>query len=143
MQVGIPRETATTEGRVALVPETIGRLDGGVEVIVEANAGTTASFSDDAYRDAGGTVGDPWVAEVVAKVGAPNAEELERLHAGQVLIAFLQPLTNSEGIEQLRARGVHGFALESIPRITRAQPMDALSSQATVAGYKAASSAAL
>jgi H+-translocating NAD(P) transhydrogenase subunit alpha len=138
VHVGIPKETAAGERRVALIPETIGRLGAGVDVVVEAGAGAAASFSDDAYRDAGATIGDPWGAEVVAKVAAPSPEEVGRLRSGQVLIAFLQPLTDAAGVQRLAAAGVQGFALESIPRITRAQPMDALSSQATVSGYKAA-----
>jgi proton-translocating NAD(P)+ transhydrogenase subunit alpha len=138
MRVGVPRETAHGEGRVALVPETVGRLGEGVEVIVEPSAGEAAGFTDEAYRAAGATVGDPWGADVVAKVAAPSAEEAARLRDGQVLIAFLQPLTDAEGLERLSRAGVHGFALESVPRITRAQPIDALSSQATVGGYKAA-----
>ena len=137
MRVGVPKESATTEHRVALVPETVGRLGEGVEVIIETGAGSEAAFSDDDYRAVGAVVGDPWQAEVVAKVAAPTAGEVELLRAGQALIAFLQPLTDLAGVERLRARGVHGLALESIPRTTRAQPMDALSSQATVAGYKA------
>jgi NAD(P) transhydrogenase subunit alpha len=138
MQVGVPKETAPGERRVALVPETIGRLDEGIEVVVEAGAGGEAGFGDDAYRDAGAAIGDPWSADVVAKVAAPSADEATRLREGHALIGFLQPLTDATGIERLAARGVHAFALESIPRITRAQPMDALSSQATVSGYKAA-----
>lgn len=138
MRLGVPKETAPGERRVALVPETVGRLGDGIEAIVEPGAGAAAGFGDDAYREAGATVGDPWAAEVVAKVAAPSAEEAARLHDGQVLIAFLQPLTDTAGVERLGAAGVHAFALESVPRITRAQPMDALSSQATVAGYKAA-----
>jgi H+-translocating NAD(P) transhydrogenase subunit alpha len=138
VRVGIPKETAAGERRLALVPETIGRLGDGVEVTVETGAGAAASFSDDAYSEAGATIGDPWLAEVVAKVAPPSASEVTRLRGGQVLIAFLQPLTDAAGIERLTAAGVDAFALESIPRITRAQPMDALSSQATVAGYKAA-----
>src|SRR5579862_730446 len=137
MQVGVPKESSATEHRVALVPETVVRLGEGVTVVVEPDAGAEASFSDDDYRAAGATVGDPWQADVVAKVGPPTAAEVALLQPGHVLIAFLQPLTDREGVERLRARGVHGFALESIPRTTRAQPMDALSSQATVAGYKA------
>jgi NAD(P) transhydrogenase subunit alpha len=137
MRVGVPKESAATEHRVALVPETVGRLGGGVEVIVEPGAGAAASFSDEDYRAGGATIGDPWQAEVVAKVGAPSADEVALLQSGHVLIAFLQPLTDAAGVERLRARGVYGLALESIPRTTRAQPMDALSSQATVAGYKA------
>jgi len=123
---------------VALVPETIGRLGEGVEVVIEPGAGDAAGFSDDTYREAGATVGDPWGAQVVAKVATPTSDEAARLASGQVLIGFLQPLTDVEGVERLSAAGVHAFALESIPRITRAQPMDALSSQATVAGYKGA-----
>ncbi|MDP9283923.1 MAG: Re/Si-specific NAD(P)(+) transhydrogenase subunit alpha [Actinomycetota bacterium] len=138
MRVGIPKETVGGERRVALVPETIGRVGDGVEVTVEPGAGAAASFSDDAYGEAGATIGDPWSADVVAKVAPPSASEVARLRDGQVLIAFLQPLTDAAGIERLTAAGVVAFALESIPRITRAQPMDALSSQATVGGYKAA-----
>jgi NAD(P) transhydrogenase subunit alpha len=138
MKVGVPKEVVPGERRVALVPETVGRLGEGVEVIVEAGAGDEAGFGDDAFREAGATIGDPWSADVVVKVAAPTAAEAARLRSGQVLIAFLSPLTDTEGVERLAAAGVHGLALESVPRITRAQPMDALSSQATVAGYKAA-----
>src|SRR5207244_2709864 len=91
-----------------------------------------------AYVDAGASIGDPWEADVVVKVAAPTAAEAGKLHAGQALIAFLAPLTDRAGVERLARAGVHGFALESVPRITRAQPMDALSSQATVSGYKGA-----
>jgi NAD(P) transhydrogenase subunit alpha len=138
MRLGIPKETADGERRVALVPETLTRLAEGVDVVVEPGAGVEAAFTDDAYRDAGASLGDPWDTDVIAKVAAPAAGEAAKLHNGQVLIAFLQPLTDAGGIERLASVGVHGLALESIPRITRAQPMDALSSQATVAGYKAA-----
>jgi NAD(P) transhydrogenase subunit alpha len=138
VRVGIPRETAVGERRVALVPETIGRVGEGVEVIVEAGAGDAASFPDDAYGEAGATIGDPWAAEVVAKVASPSDAEVARLRRDQVLIAFLQPLTDTASVERLAAAGVNAFALESIPRISRAQPMDALSSQATVSGYKSA-----
>jgi NAD(P) transhydrogenase subunit alpha len=138
MLVGVPKESISGERRVALVPETIGRLSAGTQVVVEAGAGDEAGFGDDAYREAGVEIGDPWAADVVVKVAAPTAAEAGRLHDGQVLIAFLSPLTAVDEIERLAAAGVHGFALESVPRITRAQPMDALSSQATVAGYKGA-----
>src|SRR3954471_2454611 len=138
MRLGVPKETDPGERRVALVPETVGRLGDGIEAIVETGAGDAAGFADDAYREAGATIGDPWSAEVVAKVAAPSADEEARLHSGQVLIAFLQPLTESAGVERLGTAGVHAFALESVPRITRAEPMDALFLQATVAGYKAA-----
>src|SRR3954471_11469196 len=138
MKVGVPKEAVAGERRVALVPETVGRLGDGVDVIVEAGAGIAAGFSDDTFREAGATIGDPWSAEVVLKVAGPTAEESGRLSSGQVVVAFLSPLTDTAGIERLASAGVHGFALESVPRITRAQPMDALSSQATVAGYKGA-----
>jgi len=138
MRVGVAKETVPGERRVALVPETVVRLGAGVDVVVEAGAGIAAGFPDEAYVEAGATVGDPWSTQVVIKVAAPSAAEASKLHDGQVLVAFLSPLTDREGVERLAASGVHGLALESIPRITRAQPMDALSSQATVGGYKAA-----
>jgi NAD(P) transhydrogenase subunit alpha len=124
---------------VALVPESVARLvQAGFEVVVEPGAGERAAFLDAAYADAGATVGDgAWDAEAVAKVQKPSAGEAARLREGQTLVAFLQPLTDAEGIARLAERGVVAFAMESIPRITRAQSMDALSSQATVSGYKA------
>src|SRR5947208_1232454 len=138
MRVGVPKETAAGERRVALVPDIVAKLvPSGIDVVVEPGAGTAASFTDDAFKQSGAALGDPWEAESVAKVLNPSADEVARLHDGQVLIGFLQPLTDKEGIEQLASRGVTAFARESIPRITRAQPMDALSSQATVSGYKA------
>jgi NAD(P) transhydrogenase subunit alpha len=139
VRVGVPRETAADERRVALVPDSVERLlPTGIEVVVEAGAGSRASYPDDAYRAAGAAVGAPWEAEMIAKVQKPSAEEVDLLRAGQVLVGFLQPLTDTEGVERLRRQGVTAFAMESIPRITRAQPMDALSSQATVAGYRSA-----
>jgi NAD(P) transhydrogenase subunit alpha len=138
MQVGIPRETAPGERRVAMVPDAAAKLsEAGIEIVLEPAAGEAASFTDDAFRKAGATLGDPWTAELVAKVRKPSGDEVGRLRDGQVLIGFLQPLTDSEGIERLAKNGVTAFAMESIPRITRAQSMDALSSQATVSGYKA------
>jgi NAD(P) transhydrogenase subunit alpha len=136
VRVGVPKETARDERRVALVPDAVARLT-GFEVVVEPGAGTAAGFTDEAYREAGATLGDPWGAEAVVKVGKPTADEAGRLQSGAVLIAFLQPLTDREGIDRLAAQGVVAFAMESVPRITRAQSMDALSSQATVSGYKA------
>ena len=138
MRVGVAKETAPGERRVALVPETVSRLGAGVEVVVEQGAGDEAGFPDVAYTDAGATTGDPWSCDAIVKVAAPTAEEASRLREGQVLVAFLSPLTDVDGVARLAGAGVHGLALESIPRITRAQPMDALSSQATVSGYKGA-----
>jgi H+-translocating NAD(P) transhydrogenase subunit alpha len=137
MKVGVPKETAPDERRVALVPEIVAKLaQAGFDVVVEPGAGDAAAFTDEAFREAGTTLGDPWDADLIAKVRKPSADEVDRLHEGQVLIGHLQPLTDAEGIERLTARGVTAFAMESIPRITRAQSMDALSSQATVSGYK-------
>jgi NAD(P) transhydrogenase subunit alpha len=137
MKVGVPKETAPGERRVALVPEIAAKLtQAGFDIVVEPGAGEAAAFTDDAFREAGATLGDPWDADLIAKVRKPSADEADRLREGQVLIAHLQPLTDTEGLERLAARGVIAFAMESIPRITRAQPMDALSSQATVSGYK-------
>jgi H+-translocating NAD(P) transhydrogenase subunit alpha len=138
MRVGVPKEAAPGERRVALVPETVGRLGEGVEVVVEHDAGVEAGFTDAAYIEGGATIGDPWAGDVIVKVASPSAGETARLHEGQVVVAFLAPLTDTDGVARLAAAGVHGLALESVPRITRAQPMDALSSQATVSGYKAA-----
>jgi NAD(P) transhydrogenase subunit alpha len=140
MNVGVPRETAAGERRVALVPESVKRLaGGGFEVTLERGAGDAASFPDADYEQAGATiVDDAYPADTLVKVQPPSAEEAARLRDGQVLIGFLQPLTDRDGIDRLSERGVVAFAMESIPRITRAQAMDALSSQATVSGYKAA-----
>jgi NAD(P) transhydrogenase subunit alpha len=139
MRIGVPTETAAGERRVALVPEVVGKLvPAGFEVLVQRGAGEAASFPDAAYEEAGAHLVDDWGdAEAVVKVQKPSEEEAGRLRDGQVLIGFLQPLTDPEGIERLTQRGVIAFAMESIPRITRAQSMDALSSQATVSGYKA------
>jgi H+-translocating NAD(P) transhydrogenase subunit alpha len=139
MRVGVARETAPGERRVALVPETAGKLTAaGFDVAVEHGAGDAASFPDSAYEDAGASIGDAWSADLLAKVRKPDEQETARLHDGQLLIGFLDPLSDPAGVERIGARGVVAFAMESIPRITRAQSMDALSSQATVGGYKAA-----
>src|SRR5919197_950238 len=133
MRVGVPKESAAGERRVALVPEVVARLvSGGFEIVVEASAGDAASFPDAGYEEAGARIAsDAYDADAVVKVQTPSADEAARLREGQILIGFLQPLTDREGIERLSARGVTAFAMESIPRITRAQPMDALSWPAT------------
>jgi NAD(P) transhydrogenase subunit alpha len=110
----------------------------GFDVVVERGAGKAASFPDHLFEEAGATiVSDVWDADAIVKVRKPMPDEAAKLRSGQVLIGFLEPLTDATGIERLTQRGVIAFAMESIPRITRAQPMDALSSQATVSGYKA------
>ena len=139
MIVSVPKESAPGETRVALVPEVADRLvKAGVEVIVETGAGAAAHQPDSDYVEAGAQVGDGWSGEVVAKVAPPSAEEIARLGQGSVLVGFLQPLTAGDTVRALAEAGVTSFAMEAIPRITRAQSMDALSSQATVSGYRAA-----
>ncbi|WP_040805107.1 Re/Si-specific NAD(P)(+) transhydrogenase subunit alpha [Nocardia concava] len=136
--VGVVRETNPDERRVALVPKIIpALLKQGVEVVVEAGAGLGALIPDEAYTEAGATLGDPWSADVVVKVAPPNDAEIAKLASGQTLIGFLAPRNADNKIGALKSAGVQAFAVESIPRISRAQVMDALSSQANVAGYKA------
>lgn len=136
--VGVPRESRAGERRVALVPKAVTRLAGhGLSVVVETGAGDGALIADELYTGAGATIGDPWAADVLVKVAPPTAEEIARLRRDQVLIGFLAPRSDPTTIEALRAAGVMAFAMEAIPRISRAQSMDALSSQANVAGYRA------
>ena len=142
MRVGIPNETQTGESRVAITPEVVKRLARrNIDFVVESGAGDGSSIPDEQFTDAGATVasnaGDVWGADVVAKVRAPSTDEIGRLREGGVLVGFLAPLTNPETTRALADAGVTSFAMEAIPRITRAQSMDALSSQATVAGYRA------
>ncbi|HET9256982.1 MAG TPA: Re/Si-specific NAD(P)(+) transhydrogenase subunit alpha [Pseudonocardiaceae bacterium] len=137
-RVGVPRESKDGERRVALVPKTVEKLvSRGVRVIVETGAGVGALMPDEMFIDAGAIIGDPWDAEVVVKVAPPTDDEIARLRHGSVLIGFLAPRSDPEIATKLRAAGVRAFAMEAIPRISRAQSMDALSSQANVAGYKA------
>ena len=144
MKVGVARETAEGESRVALVPDSVRRLrEAGVEIVVEPGAGEFASFLDEAYEEAGASTGDAWGTDLLCKVQRPSAEEVARLSEGQTLVCFLQPLTSLELLQSLAERRVTAFSMESIPRISRAQAMDALSSQSTVAGYKAALLAAV
>jgi H+-translocating NAD(P) transhydrogenase subunit alpha len=143
MKVGIAKESAPGETRVAVVPDSARRLAGdGVEVLVERGAGEAATFADAAYEEAGArTVSADELhaeADVLCRVRKPSAEEIARLREGQVLVGLLQPLVDPELVRSLAERGVTAFSMDSIPRVTRAQPMDALSSQSTAAGYKAA-----
>ncbi|MEA2190335.1 MAG: H+-translocating transhydrogenase subunit alpha [Solirubrobacteraceae bacterium] len=138
MRVGVPKETVDGERRVALVPEVIRKMaDKGFEFVVESGAGAEAMLSDEAYEEAGATIGDGvWDADVVVKVAAPSDEEIARLGDSSVLIGFLGPLTNTRSTSALAKAGATSFAMEAIPRISRAQSMDALSSQSNVGGYK-------
>ena len=139
MRIGVPREVVPGERRVALVPETVQKLvQQGNEVVVERGAGVEAAFVDAAYEQAGARiVDDAYDADLVAKVQRPTVDELGKLRSGQMLIGFLQPLADPRYARTLAERGVTALSMDAIPRITRAQAMDALSSQATVAGYKA------
>jgi H+-translocating NAD(P) transhydrogenase subunit alpha len=140
VQIGVPKENAEGERRVALVPEVVGKLAAkGLEVVVERGAGAGALIPDELYEQAGAKlVDDAWGADVIVKVSPPSSEETGRLKSDTVLISFLQPLTNGAGIKAIAGTGATSFALESVPRISRAQSMDALSSQANIAGYRAA-----
>lgn len=139
MRIGVPKETAADERRVALVPEVVKKLVAkGHEVVVEGGAGEAALVPDGLFADAGATIGDPWGAEVVVKVAPPTAEELSHLSGGKTLIGFLNPRGNPDGLQAVAGTGATAFAMEAIPRISRAQSMDALSSQSNVAGYKSA-----
>ncbi|KQV90636.1 NADP transhydrogenase subunit alpha [Massilia sp. Root351] len=139
MRIGIPAETRPGETRVAATPETVKKLAAKHQIIVQAGAGITASVTDEAYAAAGATIGtaaDAYGAEVVLKVRAPSAEERVLMKPGTVLIGMLNPF-DAENITAMAAAGLQAFALEAVPRITRAQSMDVLSSQANIAGYKA------
>jgi H+-translocating NAD(P) transhydrogenase subunit alpha len=141
MQIGVPKETAEGERRVALVPEVVGKLSGqGLQIIVQRGAGAGALIPDAQYEEAGAQLVDDaaavYGADVVVKVAPPSGEETGRLKSDGVLIGFLAPLTNGDGVQAIARSGVTSFALESVPRISRAQSMDALSSQANIGGYK-------
>ena len=145
MRIGVPKETADGERRVALVPEVVRKFsggDGGLEVVVERGAGAGALIPDVQYEEAGARMVDdsaaPFEADVVVKVASPTPDEIGRLRSDGVLIGFLQPLTAGEAIRAIAQTGVTSFAMEAIPRISRAQSMDALSSQANIGGYRAA-----
>ncbi|HEY8779165.1 MAG TPA: Re/Si-specific NAD(P)(+) transhydrogenase subunit alpha [Solirubrobacterales bacterium] len=142
MRIGVPKETAEGERRVALVPDVVKSLkESGLDVAVESGAGAESGHPDPQYTEAGAEVGGAdaaWGADVVLRVAVPSSEEIGRLRSGQVVIGHLAPLTSAETTKALVGAGVTSFAMEAIPRITRAQAMDALSSQANVAGYAAA-----
>ncbi|HTU27743.1 MAG TPA: Re/Si-specific NAD(P)(+) transhydrogenase subunit alpha [Solirubrobacteraceae bacterium] len=143
MRIGVPRETADGERRVALVPEVVRKLSSAesTEVLVERGAGVAAVIPDDAFAEAGARLvdaGEALGADVVLKVAPPSEEEVSALGAETTYLGFLAPLTNGEGVSALARAGVTSFAMEAVPRISRAQSMDALSSQANIAGYRAA-----
>jgi NAD(P) transhydrogenase subunit alpha len=143
MKVGVARETAPGERRVALVPEALGKLTAaGLEILVERGAGAGAQIPDSAFAEAGATIVDTDAlyaqSDVVLRVQKPSADEVSRLRTGQAVIGFLQPLIDPQLAAELARQGVTAISLDAIPRtLSRAQSMDALSSQANVGGYKA------
>ncbi|HEY1833790.1 MAG TPA: Re/Si-specific NAD(P)(+) transhydrogenase subunit alpha [Solirubrobacteraceae bacterium] len=143
MRIGVPKETAAGEHRVALVPEVVSKLQAkGLEVLVQSGAGTDALLSDDAYTQAGAKIatdaGEVWRSDVVLTIAPPDPETVRSLGPGSILIGFLAPLTATATTRALADAKATAFAMEAIPRISRAQAMDALSSQSNVAGYRAA-----
>jgi NAD(P) transhydrogenase subunit alpha len=147
MKISVPKETRPDERRVSLVPEVVGRLTkAGHQVIVERDAGAGALIADESYTKAGATIAtspsELWEADLVIKVSPPNKEELAKLNDRSILIGFLEPLSNPELVKGIAQTGATAFAVEAIPRISRAQSMDALSSQANIAGYRSATLAA-
>jgi H+-translocating NAD(P) transhydrogenase subunit alpha len=140
--VGVPKETGALERRVSVVPETVSKFGAGVSVVVEKGAGESAGFPDSEYTSAGATVASDQKSlyaqsDVILKVTPMTPDEASLVKEGATTISFLSPLANLETVKTLASRKATVFAMELIPRISRAQPMDALSSQANVAGYKA------
>ncbi|MDF7676337.1 Re/Si-specific NAD(P)(+) transhydrogenase subunit alpha [Neisseriaceae bacterium ESL0693] len=146
MRIGIPRETATGETRVAATPKTVSELIKlGYEVILEAGAGVAASFPDEEYQTAGATVaeGDAvWASGLIFKVNPPNDAEIERMQPETILISFMQPAQHPKQLEMLQQKKITVLAMDMVPRISRAQSMDALSSMANISGYRAVIEAA-
>ncbi|WP_299579353.1 Re/Si-specific NAD(P)(+) transhydrogenase subunit alpha [uncultured Microbulbifer sp.] len=146
--IAIPRETAEGEARVAATPDSVKRLlDLGFSIVLERGAGTKASFSDELYQQAGAEIRENITtcltgADVVLKVQPPSDEELALIPSGATLITFLKPAQNAELLQKLAGKNINALAVESIPRISRAQKMDALSSMANIAGYRAVIEAA-
>ena len=143
MRIGVPKETAPGEHRVALVPEVVGKLTArGIDVLVQNGAGAGALLPDDAFAAAGaqlsGEGSELWSCDVVVTIAPPEPEQIRSLGPDSILIGFLAPLTSPQTTRALADAGATAFAMEAIPRISRAQSMDALSSQSNVAGYKAA-----
>jgi NAD(P) transhydrogenase subunit alpha len=143
VRIGVPRESSRGETRVAATPATVKALIGlGYDVTIESGAGAASSFSDEAYVEAGAELGDPWPADVLFKVNAPSNDEIGRLHDGVTLVSLLAPAFNEELVDKLAARPITALAMDAVPRISRAQSLDVLSSMANIAGYRAVVEAA-
>ncbi|MGW3096744.1 Re/Si-specific NAD(P)(+) transhydrogenase subunit alpha [Streptomyces sp. NPDC001102] len=142
-RVGVVAESVSGETRVAATPATVRLLLGlGYEVVVESGAGEASGFDDQAYADAGAGIGEAWDADVVLKVNAPSDAETHRLRRGATVVALLSPAQRPELLQALADAGVTALALDAVPRISRAQSMDVLSSMANIAGYRAVIEAA-
>ncbi len=142
MRIGVPKETAAGEHRVALVPEVVSKLQAkGLDVLVQSGAGDGALLSDEQFTEAGAKISadaaEVWRSDIVVTIAPPDPETIRGLGQGSILIGFLAPLTAPQTTKALADTGATAFAMEAIPRISRAQAMDALSSQSNVAGYKA------
>jgi len=144
VRIGVPRESKPGERRVAATPKTVEQLlKLGYTVAIEAGAGAGASYEDEAFRAAGAeVVDDVWGADILMKINPPNADEVQRLHAGQFLIGVLAPALDPALVEALSGRGVTALAMDAVPRISRAQSLDVLSSMANIGGYRAVIEAA-
>ena len=146
MRIGVPRETVAGETRVAATPRSVEQLRAlGYDVVVESGAGTLAAFPDDAYAAAGATVGgsaDVWASDVVLKINAPSDEEIAALRDGAILASLVSPALRPELVEKLAARDITVLAMDAVPRISRAQALDVLSSMANIGGYRAVIEAA-
>ncbi|MED5815637.1 Re/Si-specific NAD(P)(+) transhydrogenase subunit alpha [Mycolicibacterium sp. 050232] len=143
MLIGIPRESLPGETRVAATPQTVGQIIKlGYEVVVESDAGVASSFSDAAYVEAGAEIGTPWDADVVLKVNAPDDAEIGKLRDGATLVSLISPALKPELVEKLSTRPITVLAMDAVPRISRAQSLDVLSSMANIAGYRAVVEAA-
>ena len=140
MRIGVPKESKSGERRVAATPKTVEQmLKLGYDVSIETGAGLEASFDDAAFQAVGATiVGDEiWQADIILKINAPTPEEVARLHQGQILMSLLAPALDPDLVQALSARGVTALAMDAVPRISRAQSLDVLSSMANIAGYRA------
>ena len=148
MKVGIPKETQSGEKRVAATPDSIKRLNNKVkslEILVESGAGAGAHYPDDAYTAVGAKIVDrktAYSAQIVLKVHRPEVDELSQMSKGTVVVSFVNPFSQDDYMEKAASAGIELFGLELVPRISRAQSMDALSSQANIAGYRAVIEAA-
>ena len=144
MHIGVPRESRSGETRVAATPKTVDQLIGlGYAVSVESGAGLRSSYPDEAYAAAGATVStDVWGADLLLKINAPSTDEIARLHRGQYVVSLLAPALNPDVVDELTAAGVTALAMDAVPRISRAQSLDVLSSMANIGGYRAVVEAA-